>query len=58
MCNECLEIDLRIDHHQVLASRISDQLTLDGIKELIEEMRAKKAALHSEEEVKPAVYEK
>jgi hypothetical protein len=32
-----------------MASRITDQPILDGIKELIERMKAQKAALHAEQ---------
>jgi hypothetical protein len=45
MCEQCVEIDKKIDHYRVMASRITDQPLLDGIKELIE-----KAALHPEQE--------
>ena len=50
MCNQCSEIDKKIDHYRLLASRPSDQLMLDGIKQLIERMQAEKAALHPEKE--------
>ena len=42
----CVELDGKIEHFQRLASRITDQATLDGIRELIERMNAEKAALH------------
>jgi hypothetical protein len=50
MCEQCVEIDKKIEHHRRLASLITDQLTLDGIKQLIERMQAQKAALHPEQE--------
>jgi hypothetical protein len=50
MCKQCAEIDKKIDHYKRLASGMLDQPTLDGIKELIEVMRAQKAALHPEQE--------
>jgi hypothetical protein len=49
MCEQCVEIDKKIEHYRVIASRVTDQLVLDGIKELIERMQAQKSALHPEE---------
>jgi beta-phosphoglucomutase-like phosphatase (HAD superfamily) len=49
MCDKCVELDSKIEHYQHMASRITDQATLDGIKELIERMQAQKAALHPEQ---------
>jgi hypothetical protein len=46
MCEKCVEIDEKIEHYQRLSSGVTDQPTLDGIKELIAEMSARKAALH------------
>jgi hypothetical protein len=45
MCDKCVELDGKIEHYRSLSSRITDQPTLDGIKKLIEEMNAQKAAL-------------
>jgi hypothetical protein len=50
MCEQCVEIDGKIEHYQRLSSGITDQLTLDEIKKLIEQMKAQKAALHPEQE--------
>lgn len=50
MCDKCLELDSKIEHYLSLASRITDQSTLDGIKELIERMKAQKTALHPEQQ--------
>jgi FAD/FMN-containing dehydrogenase len=50
MCEKCVELDGKIEHYQRLSSKITDQLTLDGIKELIERMKAQKAVLHPEQE--------
>jgi hypothetical protein len=50
MCDQCFEIDKKIDHYRTLASLITDQLMLDGIKQLIERMQAQKAALHPEQQ--------
>jgi beta-phosphoglucomutase-like phosphatase (HAD superfamily) len=49
MCEKCAEIDGKIEHYHRLSSKITDQSTLDGIKELIEQMKAQKAALHPEQ---------
>jgi hypothetical protein len=49
MCEKCIELDSKIEHYRALASRITDQPTLDGINHLIERMQAQKAALHPEE---------
>jgi hypothetical protein len=48
MCSQCDEIDVKIKRLQVMASRILDQPTLDGIARLIRELEAQKAALHPE----------
>jgi hypothetical protein len=48
VCEKCVEIDNKIEHYQLMATRITDQPLLDGIKELIERMQAQKAALHPE----------
>jgi hypothetical protein len=49
MCQQCVEIDKKIEDYQRMASRITDQAMLDGIKDLIERMQAQKAALHPEQ---------
>jgi hypothetical protein len=50
VCDKCVELDGKIEHYQRLSSRITDKATLDGIKELIERMKAQKADLHPEGE--------
>ena len=50
MCEKCAELDSKIEHYQRMASRITDQAMLDGIEELIERMKAQKAAFHPEQE--------
>ena len=42
-----VELDGKIERYQRMASRMTDQAMLDGIKKLIEQMKALKAALHS-----------
>jgi hypothetical protein len=49
MCDKCFELDSKIKHHRLLASRLTDQPTIDGIKGLIERMQAEKLALHPEQ---------
>jgi len=49
MCDKCVELDGKIEHYQRLSAGVTDQLTLDGIKKLIEGMKAQKAALHPEQ---------
>jgi hypothetical protein len=49
VCDKCVELDGKIEHYQRLSSRITDKATLDGIKELIERMKAQKADLHPEQ---------
>jgi hypothetical protein len=49
MCEKCVEIDGKVEYYQRLASRVTDQLTIDGIKELIERLKAQRAALHPEQ---------
>jgi hypothetical protein len=46
MCEKCDEIDQKIEHYRMLAARISDQATIDGVKKLIADMEARKRALH------------
>jgi hypothetical protein len=49
MCEKCVELDKKIEHYLFMASRITDQPELDGIKELIELVQGQKAALHPEQ---------
>ena len=46
MCEKCTELDKKIEQYERIAALITDQFTIDRIKMLIEELRAKKAALH------------
>jgi hypothetical protein len=50
MCERCAKLDAKIEHYQRLSSKLTDQPTLDGIKELIARMKAEKAALHPKQE--------
>jgi hypothetical protein len=49
MCEKCVELDSKIEHYRLLASRLTDQSILDGIKQLIKRMQALKAELHPEQ---------
>ena len=46
--DKCNELDRKMEHYRSIASRVTDQLTLDRIKELIAELESEKAALHPE----------
>lgn len=47
MCEQCANIDEKIERYGVLASsRIADQALIDGINELVDLLRALKVALH------------
>ena len=46
MCHKCTELDDKIAHYQRISTYITDQLTLDEIKRLIEQASAEKTALH------------
>ena len=48
MCDKCVELDGKIEHYHFMASRITDQAMLDGIKRLTADLQAQKAALHPE----------
>jgi hypothetical protein len=50
MCDQCTELDKKITHFQMLADRLLDPLTVEGLNKLIKEMRAQKAALHPEQQ--------
>ena len=46
MCEKCAELDKKIEQYERVAASITDQFTIDRIKMLIEELRARKAGLH------------
>ena len=48
MCEKCVEMNAKIDQYQRLSRGVTDQATIDGIEQLIAEMRAQKVALHPE----------
>jgi hypothetical protein len=49
MCEKCVDLDKRIEHYQRMTLAISDQLTVERIKELIGELQAEKTGLHPQE---------
>ena len=50
MCDKCVELDGKIEHYRRLASMMTDQQTIDGIKALIESTEAQKVAFHPEQQ--------
>jgi hypothetical protein len=48
MCSKCVEINEKIDHFKDLGTRILDPQTRRSLDILIEELEAKKVALHPE----------
>lgn len=48
MCDKCIELDKKIERYRQIQQAILDQVTVDGIKQLIAKMEAQKAALHPE----------
>jgi hypothetical protein len=49
MCDKCAELDKRIEHYRKMTLAVSDQLTVERIKELIEDLQAQKVVLHPEQ---------
>jgi hypothetical protein len=52
MCEKCTELESKVAHYREMATRIQDELTLEGITRLIAEAIAKMAALHPTREDK------
>ncbi|MDF0518411.1 hypothetical protein P0R31_14330 [Bradyrhizobium yuanmingense] len=48
MCDKCAELDEKIEHYRAILSRVTDQIALNGISELIAELLAEKTGLHPE----------
>jgi hypothetical protein len=46
MCDKCVELDGKIEHYERISASIGDQLTIDRLTQLVEQMKAQKAALH------------
>jgi hypothetical protein len=49
MCDKCVELDGKIAHYLGIASRITDEAMIRGIKVLIARAKAQKAVLHPEQ---------
>ncbi|MEZ0058946.1 hypothetical protein ABIF26_004454 [Bradyrhizobium elkanii] len=49
MCEKCIELDEKIEHYRAVQSRITDEIALEGITELIAELLDKKAKLHPDQ---------
>ncbi len=49
MCEKCKELDNKIEHYERIRANIGDQITVDRIKELLEQMRIEKAVLHPDD---------
>jgi hypothetical protein len=49
MCDECKQLDEKIEHSKKILSAMTDQLTIERITALITELQARKAALHSKQ---------
>jgi hypothetical protein len=50
MCEQCVELDRKIEHYERLSGWITDQPTLNGIKKLVAAIEAQKSALHPAKE--------
>jgi|SoiMethySBSTD1v2_1073268.scaffolds.fasta_scaffold820105_1 hypothetical protein len=46
MCTKCNEIDKKIARYARLSSSVTDPVTIDRFKQLIDELEADKTALH------------
>lgn len=49
MCEKCVELDGKIEHYRDIASSMTDEAMIRGIKVLIERAKARKADLHPEQ---------
>ena len=49
MCDRCVEIDDKVKHYERIAASLTDQRTLDAIKEMVAKLVAEKAALPEHE---------
>jgi hypothetical protein len=48
MCWKCAELDRRIDHLRRMVEQVSDTMTIEAAKQMVEKMEAEKAKLHPE----------
>jgi hypothetical protein len=56
MCDTCVELDKKIERYRRLSSQISDQITIDRIKALIQELQTQKVELHPEQKGRLTAY--
>jgi len=50
MCDKCTELDRRIGLLKKMVERLEDLATIEAVNKLVEEMEARKAQLHPENE--------
>jgi hypothetical protein len=48
MCDQCIELDRKINRYRQIIERVLDPLLAEGVGKLIEEAEAEKAVLHPE----------
>lgn len=53
MCEKCKELDDKIERYERISANIGDQLTVDQIKELLEQTKVEKSALHPDYACQP-----
>ncbi|MET4423213.1 N-methylhydantoinase A/oxoprolinase/acetone carboxylase beta subunit [Bradyrhizobium sp. JR18.2] len=46
MCDKCVGLDEKIRHYERIRSAITDGQAIDGIRQLIEQIKARKSAFH------------
>jgi hypothetical protein len=44
MCDKCVELDEKIRHYERIRSAITDRQAIDEIRQLIEQIKARKSA--------------
>ena len=52
MCEKCVAIDRKIEHYERLCLSITDQITIERIKEVVTEMKAQKTKFHPDQDSK------
>ena len=50
MCDSCDQLEENIVHDRIVATAMTDQLTIERILALVAELEAQKAALHPEKQ--------
>lgn len=49
MCEQCKELDAKIEHYERVARNITDQQTIDSLMKLIADRKRKRAAMHPDD---------